>query len=128
MIEEYETIVDWMHRPDKGKRITLDIFVRGKNLALEYQGLLHYHDIFIYGQTTGFQKRDPQKRLVCHDLGITLVDIPFWWKGDYSSFVNTIRLARPDIIQEPYGDGEPIGDGSDNAEWQRIIKARSTLS
>jgi hypothetical protein len=62
------------------------------------------------------QKSDVTKNSLCKNngrinilvtliqIGITLVEIPFWWKRDFPSFSATIFSHRPDLFSE-----KPIG-------------------
>jgi hypothetical protein len=40
-------------------------------------------------------------------MGITLIEIPYWWDFEADSLIATIHSYRPDIFPEP-GTGTPI--------------------
>jgi len=75
-----------------------DIYVPVFKLVLEYQGFQHYYDHFIHGKTIDYAKRDEEKRQVCHALGITLIEVPYWWQRDKESIIAIIHNSRPDLI------------------------------
>jgi hypothetical protein len=53
------------------------------------------------------------KYAACAKLGITLIEIPYWWDGSIDSLANTIHKYRPDLIPEPRGNGEAIPEYRD---------------
>jgi len=58
----------------------------------------------------GLQRGDTQTCVelnrVCQ-IGITLVEVPYWWDGSKDSLVATIRQVREDLLPEFVG-GTPI--------------------
>jgi hypothetical protein len=85
----------------------LDIFLPKHQLAFEYQGEHHYFDIYLMGNLWQQQQRDKEKREVCQQKGITLIEIPYWWDKKTSSVIATIQQHRPDLIRDRIG-GDPI--------------------
>jgi len=82
----------------------LDMFVPDLSLAFEYQGQQHYADNeYFTGFTDAVQKRDKTKKELCDSVGITLVNIPYWWNGKINSLKATIHNIRPDIIDNKEG-------------------------
>jgi len=90
--------------------IELDIYIRDKNFAIEYQGEGHYFDLVTYGVQHLAEQHDAERRAVCVYMNITLVEIPYWWDGSVEALLNTIHHHRPDLVEEPIGDGLPIPD------------------
>ena len=68
-----------MNFPTSQKGITIDLFLPSLQLGFEYQGELHY-DIFLATE------KDVEKKLVCIEHGINLVDIPYWWNKEEQIF------------------------------------------
>jgi len=81
-----------------GFPMIFDIFVPTLNLVFEYQGQQHYHNIQYFGDSIEFQVRDTVRREACSFAGITLIEVPYWWKRDKESVVTLIRACRPDIV------------------------------
>ncbi len=40
------------------------------------------------------------KQDLCHNYGITLIVVPFWWDKTVETVVQMIQLARPDIAAQ----------------------------
>eukprot|EP01127_Copromyxa_protea_P021077 TRINITY_DN7155_c0_g1_i1.p1 TRINITY_DN7155_c0_g1~~TRINITY_DN7155_c0_g1_i1.p1 ORF type:complete len:593 (-),score=123.15 TRINITY_DN7155_c0_g1_i1:168-1946(-) len=76
---------------DSGATIVLDVFVPELNLAFEYQGIQHYKDTEIFGESTKYSSRDVVKKKVCSNVGITILEIPYWWTGDMSSIRTIVK-------------------------------------
>jgi len=90
--EEYEIL------GPQGKSVQVDIYVPSLSLAFEYQGAQHYHDILSRFETAATQEmRDKKKLRRCRQLGVTIIFVPYWWRGDVESIAATITDARPDI-------------------------------
>jgi hypothetical protein len=47
-------------------------------------------------------------------LGITLIEIPYWWDCKIESLAATIHKYKPDLIQQPK-NATPIPDGKEYA-------------
>ncbi len=52
--------------------------------------------ISIFGSPTTYIK-DEEKRIICKQVGITLLEIPYWWDEEKESIREIIRKYRPDI-------------------------------
>eukprot|EP01126_Amoeba_proteus_P003767 TRINITY_DN11269_c0_g1_i1.p1 TRINITY_DN11269_c0_g1~~TRINITY_DN11269_c0_g1_i1.p1 ORF type:complete len:170 (-),score=28.72 TRINITY_DN11269_c0_g1_i1:103-612(-) len=96
---------DYLH-PDilwnSDQHVSFDVFVLKYNLAFEYQGEQHYHDLSrFYGMNSRFLLnfvRDEVKRVKCQNMGITLVVVPYWWNGQPDSLVRLISLVQPNFL------------------------------
>jgi hypothetical protein len=51
--------------------------------------------------------RDEEKRSLCDQYGITLIEVPYWWNGKQDSLLATIYNHRPDVVTDP-GNAQPI--------------------
>lgn len=58
--------------------VELDVYVEELKLALEYHGAQHYTSFFTQSMENQ-SKRDKNRRELCEQLGITLIEIPYWW-------------------------------------------------
>jgi hypothetical protein len=57
----------------------LDVYIPQLKLGFEYQGEQHYSYHFLYGDPQLQQRRDAEKKAKCVEVGITLIEIPYWW-------------------------------------------------
>lgn len=64
-------------------------------------------DHFLNGPVDIQQTRDQAKKAQCQELGITLIEIPYWWDRSKTSLLATIHQYRPDLVPLP-PDGQPI--------------------
>ena len=76
----------------------MDIFLPNEKLAFEYQGEHHYHDLYSMGSLWQQIQRDKEKKEICKQNGITLIEIPYWWDKQLSSLIATIHQQRKDLI------------------------------
>ncbi len=58
---------------------TYYVYVPSLSLGLEYQGYQHYKTHHLFGNAKELQARDQEKRNMCKRVGITLIDVPYWW-------------------------------------------------
>lgn len=75
----------------------LDIYIPSLQLAIEYQGAQHYsqHSKQFF---MGDMEKDKWKRAACKQLGISLVEVPYWWKESPAQLISTIAKTRPDLM------------------------------
>lgn len=85
----------------------LDVYLPKHNLAFEYQGEHHFLDIYALGHRWRQKQRDMEKKKLCQEKGITLIEIPYWWDFSKSSLMATIHHHRSDLVPKP-GAGVPI--------------------
>ena len=82
----------------------LDIFIPSLNLGFEFQGIQHYVNTNFHGRDQIKQSnRDQSKRDACEKIGITLIDVPFWWI-DIGSDGKTFQEKIVQIIREARGE------------------------
>ena len=96
MKEEYQ-VID-ARRSLTGREILLDIYLPKEKLAIEYQGEGHFKDIYALGNRWRQKQRDEEKRKICLENGITLIEIPYWWNWKESTLIGTIREKRVDLL------------------------------
>jgi hypothetical protein len=108
---------------DTNRYAQLDAYIPSLMVAFEYQGQQHYgHSTFEREDAIKVRKRDAEKYKKCYELGVTLVEVPYWWDGTRSQLEATIHLVRPDII--PISQGKPIPKEIDAPTFaDRIPKA-----
>ncbi len=80
--------------------IELDIFIPSLSLAFEYQGQHHYHYRTLFGDPQEQRQRDIEKKAFCQQLGITLIEVPYWWNHSTDDLKATIFKDRPELIPE----------------------------
>ena len=94
-------------RSKVNRSIELDIYLPDENIGFEYQGQQHYYDIFAMGSRWHQRQRDAEKRKLCLQRGITLIEVPYWWDRSTESLAGAIKEQREDI-NFPSNVGEPI--------------------
>ena len=124
----------------------LDIYIPSLNLAIEYQGNQHYqyNQFFATNQENdqnnfnfdkdgdidstnienneyGRYKNDLEKKEASEDIGLSLIEIPYWWNGDKNSLISTIYKNRPDIFENT-GNLTKIINEEKIPEFRRIRK------
>eukprot|EP01124_Arcella_intermedia_P022224 TRINITY_DN3269_c0_g1_i22.p1 TRINITY_DN3269_c0_g1~~TRINITY_DN3269_c0_g1_i22.p1 ORF type:complete len:519 (-),score=97.69 TRINITY_DN3269_c0_g1_i22:307-1863(-) len=125
-----DILEDYLHPElfwDEGMRVRMevDIWVPGYQLALEYQGEHHYHDLpDVYGPTGTvalYLERDLKKRESCAGRGITLVVVPYWWDGKKESLCSTLHLIRPDLFQKTQSPPIPSHPPTSKKEGSKLM-------
>lgn len=98
LFPDEEIVEDYKHAmllASTGCILELDIFLPGKDLAFEYNGYQHYHELGCFGPLELVRKRDAEKAAMCAQLGIKLIEVPYWWKNDIESLAATIHQRYP---------------------------------
>jgi hypothetical protein len=81
----------------------LDIFVPSLLLAFEYNGEQHYNYHYIFGSPEDRMRKDEEKKKLCKQLGITLVEVPYWWDCSKFSLAATICKVKPTLLSAMRG-------------------------
>lgn len=100
-----DEIIDWEYSPEWLGRQRFDIFIPKYNIAIEYNGQLHYNSIEYFGGDKKFniqQERDNLKRKKCIDNNCTLFELKYDYdENDYIIVVNEITniINKEKLIQ-----------------------------
>eukprot|EP01114_Cavostelium_apophysatum_P023042 TRINITY_DN8558_c0_g1_i1.p1 TRINITY_DN8558_c0_g1~~TRINITY_DN8558_c0_g1_i1.p1 ORF type:complete len:373 (-),score=66.08 TRINITY_DN8558_c0_g1_i1:152-1270(-) len=86
--------------PESHRAMELDVYIPSLRLAFEYQGIQHYQKQPFLGTEEKDLKRDSVKRKACDGLGITLIEIPYWWDQKKESLMATIKKHRSDLLSD----------------------------
>lgn len=95
-----QILEDYRHpqlRYQSGAAAELDLFLPQLNLAFEYQGEQHYHDLPMFGPLELYRLRDSDKVQLCADAGIKLVIVPYWWDKRLSSLGKLLHNVVPHL-------------------------------
>jgi len=82
-----------------GLPVELDVYIPSLNLGFEYQGEHHYHDVHYFGVHQHIRQKDSEKKALCKQHGVTLVDVPYWWDHTQTSLLEMIAHTRPELAQ-----------------------------
>jgi len=81
-----------------GTKLEFDFFMPSVHLAIEYQGEQHFHWTNLHGSPEERQKNDVHKREACMLIGVTLIEIPYYWEASYRALQLIILEHRPDLV------------------------------
>lgn len=135
-----------LNEKETGKNMELDVFIPSLKLAFEYQGGQHYivgndnskiylnenlQKVTLNSHNSQFIKRDEEKRKACEKIGISLIEIPYWWDQSINSLATMIqqsisgkhKLIDPKILFSFKGTSQtkemsstaPSSDGGNNS-------------
>eukprot|EP01127_Copromyxa_protea_P002960 TRINITY_DN1286_c0_g1_i2.p1 TRINITY_DN1286_c0_g1~~TRINITY_DN1286_c0_g1_i2.p1 ORF type:complete len:431 (+),score=79.85 TRINITY_DN1286_c0_g1_i2:62-1354(+) len=86
------------------RKVQLDVWIPDLQLAFEFQGQQHYHELRgAFGDSSSLKKnilRDEAKQKMCDKAAITLVQVPYWWDSSLTSLSEIVRETRPDLVEE----------------------------
>lgn len=85
-----------------------DVFVPEINFIFEYQGEQHFMAMAMYGGEEALksqQGRDAEKRRACAAMGITLIEVPYWWDHSKAKLEQIIE-AGPGMPSMPDKEAE----------------------
>eukprot|EP01124_Arcella_intermedia_P028556 TRINITY_DN5828_c0_g1_i1.p1 TRINITY_DN5828_c0_g1~~TRINITY_DN5828_c0_g1_i1.p1 ORF type:complete len:460 (+),score=82.67 TRINITY_DN5828_c0_g1_i1:14-1393(+) len=74
-----EVILEEYPLPSQQRMHLVDFYIPGLKLAIEYQGEQHYFNFTKWVGLEAQRVRDAEKRIVCHENGLKLVHVPYWW-------------------------------------------------
>jgi hypothetical protein len=80
---------------------SLDIWIPGKNLAVEYHGIQHFMDHGFVHLDVGLgtqKKRDRYRKEACTFMNIHLMEIPFWWTLNDLAISSLLRKVKSPLL------------------------------
>jgi len=80
-----------------GSPLIFDVYVPGLKLAFEYQAYHHYYDHIMFGEDDSPKVEDEERRKASKSLGITLIELPYWWQRDKETLLSLLQKERPDV-------------------------------
>jgi len=83
-----------------GSSIVFDIYIPSLYLVFEYNGYQHYHDHYMFGNVRSFKDLDYKRQEACKSRGLTLVQVPYWWRRDKESILAVLHKLRPDVVPD----------------------------
>lgn len=99
---------------DERRALELDIYFPQLQLAFEFNGQQHYHDVSFFGPVEVYRRRDAEKQRLCEEQGIKLVTVPYWWDQRLESLAASIDDQHEGSLPAPKPDHEE--------EVRRILK------
>jgi hypothetical protein len=96
----YDVSFDHKHEDlrflESNRKMEIDVYVPDIRLAFEYQGEQHFFAIPCWGGEEALkevQARDREKAARCRRANITLIQIPYTWRGDKQEFMKYLTEA-----------------------------------
>jgi len=80
-------------------KISIDVFVPDLSIGFEYQGAQHYHSSVYFGPVSVRKKRDNEKKREIEGIGLTLIEVPYWWDKTKKGLERIIQRERQDLIE-----------------------------
>mmetsp|Transcript_16303 Transcript_16303/g.22612 ORF Transcript_16303/g.22612 Transcript_16303/m.22612 type:complete len:103 (-) Transcript_16303:20-328(-) len=78
-----EIIEDYLHPklcfPSSKRPVQFDVFIPSKSIAIEYHGEQHFQEVKVFQPQRIYEERDQEKREICAQNKISLIEVPFWW-------------------------------------------------
>lgn len=71
-----------------------DAWIPHLGLIFEYQGRQHYLPNYFNDYKVQITK-DKEKKKICQEVGLTLIQIPFWWDYTVPSLAATVKKVKP---------------------------------
>lgn len=84
--------------------LIFDFYIPSMNLAIEYDGELHYIETTFYNDLEGQQRRDAIKTKYCEENDIILLRIPYWEKDNIESILSDWLFLNTDEGSDVNGE------------------------
>jgi len=103
LLPNEELIEDYVHPSflhEEFENAVSDIYLPSLKLAFEYQGQQHYEEnitVFNIKESVNRVQKEKLKQRICQQLGITVVEVPYWWNKRKEYIATEIARVRPDI-------------------------------
>eukprot|EP00026_Physarum_polycephalum_P003145 Phypoly_transcript_03154.p1 GENE.Phypoly_transcript_03154~~Phypoly_transcript_03154.p1 ORF type:complete len:822 (-),score=127.19 Phypoly_transcript_03154:90-2411(-) len=96
---------------DAGVSLELDVYLPDYKLGFEYQDPHHFFNSS-YGAYTlsEYKRRDKVKQEQAEKLGITLINVPFWWDWNVESLVAKIKTKKLGVLSNVASTALPFSD------------------
>jgi len=98
MYPNVEVIEEFVHPhlefSDTGQPMVFDVYIPALKLAFEYHGYHHFHEH-------------------CKILGVTLVQVPYWWQRDKESITSALHNFKPDLRPD---ESQVVGDDPNGSQ------------
>ena len=86
VIWEFRDSKKLRYRYSTNSKFEIDIYIPSKKVGIEYQGEQHFRRSWKYNTPNykfkRLQERDKEKKIICKEEGITLLEVLYTWKGD----------------------------------------------
>ena len=98
LCKQHHIIEDYQFPSIHSAYLQFDIFLPGLNIAIEYQGEQHYHDLpsnFAFSDL--YARKDAEKREYARQKKIFLFIVPYWWDRSPNSIayiLNSLKLDQ----------------------------------
>eukprot|EP01124_Arcella_intermedia_P005807 TRINITY_DN13419_c0_g3_i2.p1 TRINITY_DN13419_c0_g3~~TRINITY_DN13419_c0_g3_i2.p1 ORF type:complete len:249 (-),score=74.11 TRINITY_DN13419_c0_g3_i2:290-985(-) len=97
-----ETIFEDYVFKENSKMCLFDFYLPERKLVIEYQGEQHYYSVLKWVPLEQQQIRDKEKKAICDNNHIQLVEIPYWWDWTLLSLSQIISSHLENAPSDSY--------------------------
>eukprot|EP01114_Cavostelium_apophysatum_P014945 TRINITY_DN3988_c0_g1_i1.p1 TRINITY_DN3988_c0_g1~~TRINITY_DN3988_c0_g1_i1.p1 ORF type:complete len:821 (-),score=192.21 TRINITY_DN3988_c0_g1_i1:289-2751(-) len=128
---EVEVFMDYPHpeilHPETKKPLPLDLFIPSHRIAIIYHGEKSIQPKHAGKLTSAARDIFDGVRATCKKLGITLIEVPYWWDRRRESLIATIHKAAPFLVSERI-TSPPIPDKEERKYQQQERSKESQMA